>query len=92
MSYVALMDARSIAATALNGGVLTGADELPAPPADPAEEPFAYDDTPYKARVYFGVGRPDPGPGVGVRPQYRRLAGAGGPAGEPAAHGVLGHL
>ena len=61
VSYVALMDARSIAATALNGGVLTGADELPAPPADPAEEPFAYDDTPYKARVYFGVGRPDPG-------------------------------
>ena len=61
VSYVALMDARSIASTALNGGVLTGADELPAPPADPAEEPFAYDDTPYKARVYFGVGRPDPG-------------------------------
>ena len=61
VSYEALMDARSIAATALNGGVLTGADELPAPPADPAEEPFAYDDTPYKARVYFGVGRPDPG-------------------------------
>ena len=61
VSYVALMDARSIAATALNGGVLTGADELPAPPADPAEEPFAYDDPPYKARVYFGVGRPDPG-------------------------------
>ena len=25
------------------------------------QEPFAYDDTPYKARVYFGVGRPDPG-------------------------------
>ena len=60
VSYVALMDARSIAATALNGGVLTGADELPAVPADPAVEPFAYDDGPYKARVYFGVGRPDP--------------------------------
>ena len=60
VSYVALMDARSIAATALNGGVLTGADELPDPPADPAVEPFTYDDTPYKARVYFGVGRADP--------------------------------
>ena len=60
VSYVALMDARSIAATALNGGVLTGADELPDPPADPAVEPFAYDDTPYKARVYFGVGKADP--------------------------------
>ena len=60
VSYVALMDARSIAATARNGGVLTGADELPEIPADPAVEPFAYDDTPYKARVYFGVGKPDP--------------------------------
>ena len=60
VSYVALMDARSIAATAVNGGVLTGADELPAPPVDPAVEPFSYDDTPYKARVYFGVGKADP--------------------------------
>ena len=60
VSYVALMDARSIAATALNGGVLTGADELPEPPVDPAVEPFAYDPTPYKARVYYGVGKADP--------------------------------
>ena len=60
VSYVALMDARSIAATALNGGVLTGADELPNPPADPAVEPYHYDDSSYKARVYFGVGKPDP--------------------------------
>ena len=57
---MALMDARSIAATALNGGVLTGADELPNPPADPAREPYQYDDSSYKARVYFGVGKPDP--------------------------------
>ena len=60
VSYVALMDARSIAATALNGGVLTGADELPEPPVDPAVEPFAYDPTPYQARVYYGVGKADP--------------------------------
>ena len=72
-------DARSIAATALNGGVLTGADELPAPPADPAEEPFAYDDTPYKARVYFGVGKPDPdaqlvfGPNIADWPAFAAL-------------------
>ncbi len=58
VSYVALMDARSIAATALRGGVLTGADELPHPPVDPAVEPFHYDDSPYKSRVYFGVGKP----------------------------------
>ena len=60
VSYVALMDARSIAATARNGGVLTGADELPDCPADRADEGWAYDDSAYKARVYYGVGKPDP--------------------------------
>ncbi len=60
ISYVALMDARSIAATALNGGVLTGADELPDVPADRPEESWAYDDSAYKARVYYGVGKPQP--------------------------------
>ena len=58
ISYVALMDARSIAATARMGGVLTGADELPDVPADRADEQWNYDDSAYKARVYFGVGRP----------------------------------
>jgi len=60
VSYVALMDARSIAATAYNGGVLTAADELPDFPADPAVEPYQYDDSAYRARVYFGVGSPKP--------------------------------
>ncbi|MFQ8761089.1 MAG: hypothetical protein ACLSAF_18275 [Intestinimonas sp.] len=60
ISYVALMDARSIAATALNGGVLTGADELPEIPIDHAREPYRYDDSAYRSRVYYGVGRPDP--------------------------------
>ena len=60
LSYVALMDARSIAATARNGGVLTAADELPDCPVDTAEERFAYDDSTYKARVYMGVGNPNP--------------------------------
>jgi len=60
VSYVALMDARSIAATALRGGVLTGADELPDVPADLPEESWRYDDTPYRARVYFGVGKARP--------------------------------
>lgn len=58
ISYVALMDARSIAATARMGGVLTGADELPDVPADRADEHWNYDDSAYKARVYFGAGRP----------------------------------
>lgn len=60
VSYVALMDARSIAATARNGGVLTGADELPEIPSDLPDETWTYDDTTYKARVYFGVGHPKP--------------------------------
>ena len=60
ISYVALMDARSIAATAKNGGLLTAADELPDIPADSPDESWAYDDSAYKARVYYGVGRPQP--------------------------------
>ena len=60
VSYVALMDARSIAATALNGGVLTAATELPDVPVDAAREPYHYDDSAYRARVYFGVGKPRP--------------------------------
>ena len=59
ISYVALMDARSIAATARNGGVLTAATELENFPADELEERFQYDDSAYKARVYMGVGKPD---------------------------------
>ena len=59
LAYVALMDARSIAATALNGGILTGADELPDPPADPAREPYTHDPSPYRARVYYGVNHPE---------------------------------
>ena len=60
ISYVALMDARSIAATARMGGVLTAADELSDIPADRPEENWAYDDSAYKARVYFGVGKAQP--------------------------------
>ena len=52
------MDARSIAATARMGGVLTGADELPDMPGDAASEPYHYDDSAYRARVYYGVGKP----------------------------------
>ena len=59
ISYVALMDARSIAATALNGGVLTAADELPHVPVDPAVEPYTHDPSPYRARVYYGVNHPE---------------------------------
>ena len=54
------MDARSIAATAKNGGVLTAATELENVPTDRPDENWAYDGTPYRSRVYYGVGKPDP--------------------------------
>lgn len=51
MSAVALMDARSIAATALNGGRLTSAEELDCWGEVPE---YSFDDTVYKNRVYNG--------------------------------------
>ncbi len=60
LSYVALMDARSIAATARNGGALTSALELESVPADLPDEEYRYDDSAYRSRVYYGVGHPDP--------------------------------
>lgn len=51
MSAVALMDARSIAATAANGGYLTAATELDC--WDNVPE-YRFDPTPYKNRVYQG--------------------------------------
>ncbi len=56
-AMVALMDARSIAATALNKGELTAATEIDCPPADEAE--YAFDITPYRKRVYNGFGNAD---------------------------------
>ena len=56
MSAVALMDARSIAATAANGGVLTSAASLDCWGNVPEYE---FDDTVYKNRVYFGYGKAD---------------------------------
>jgi aconitate hydratase len=53
IASVCLMDARSIAATARNGGCLSSAlgieETIPV---------YHYDDSPYRARVYNGVGRP----------------------------------
>ena len=58
ISAVALMDARSIAATAANGGVLTAASEvlneqLPTPE-------YHFDMGVYEKRVYNGWGHPEP--------------------------------
>ena len=60
LSYVALMDARSIAASALCGGAITAATDLPEVPVDPESMDYNYDDSAYRARVYFGVGKPQP--------------------------------
>ncbi|MCQ2545514.1 MAG: hydratase [Clostridia bacterium] len=54
LSAVALMDARSIAATAANGGVLTPATEF----ADDYVVPeYTFDESSYASRVYQGFGR-----------------------------------
>jgi aconitate hydratase len=62
-AFVALMDARSIAATAANGGYLTAADM-----ADSESPPLQYEQAPYKSRVYYGVGRPDPDTALAMGP------------------------
>ena len=59
VAYVALMDARSIAATALNGGAITPATELEGIAADPSFVDYHFDASPY-SRVYHGVGKPRP--------------------------------
>ena len=56
IASVALMDARSIAATAANGGVLTSALGMD---YDEKIVPFAYDGAAYASRVYNGWGAPD---------------------------------
>ncbi|MDR3311130.1 MAG: hydratase [Oscillospiraceae bacterium] len=73
---VALMDARSVAATAKNGGVLTAATDV-----EYAETPrgYKYDGTAYEKRVYDGWGRPDPsvelrfGPNIADWPEMHPL-------------------
>ena len=59
LAAVALMDARSIAATALNGGVLTPASEIDYE-RDWTDE-SSFDENIYKKNVYFSAGTPDPG-------------------------------
>ena len=59
LSFVALMDARSIAATAKNGGKLTSAFELDVIPEEPKVDDYAFDASAYKSRIYYGVGKAD---------------------------------
>lgn len=54
---VALMDARSIAATALNGGVITAATDIE---YEVPSHPYHFDKTVYQNRLYYGYGKADP--------------------------------
>lgn len=73
---VALMDARSIAATTRNGGILTPATDLEYDNTIPAYE---FDDSSYKSRVYSGYGKGDydkllrMGPNIKDWPQMQPL-------------------
>ncbi len=77
MAAVALMDSRSIAATAANGGRLTSAWEFEGWDAVPAYE---FDDTSYRNRVYMGYGKGDKdrelvyGPNIKDWPQMSPLS------------------
>jgi aconitate hydratase len=52
LAAVALMDSRSVAATIGNDGFLRSAEGIETPPSV-----YHYDGTPYKARVYCGLGK-----------------------------------
>jgi aconitate hydratase len=57
IAAVALMDARSIAATAANGGILTAATDID---YDFTPEEFVYESSIYEKRCYNGWGNPCP--------------------------------
>ena len=77
MASVALMDARSIAATAANKGRLTSACEIDATYSNPK---YFYDGKIYDNRVFNGVGKPDfsaelkYGPNIVPWPKMEKLA------------------
>jgi hypothetical protein len=57
ISAVALMDSRSIAATAKNGGYITAATDID---YDYTPHEYNFDSSVYKKRVYYGFGKADP--------------------------------
>jgi aconitate hydratase len=77
IASVALMDAKSIAATAANKGYLTSAEDIDVNFAKPK---YYFDSTIYENRVYNGVGKADPstevkfGPGIVDWPQMTALS------------------
>ena len=78
LSGVILMDARSIAATARNHGVLTPATEVSY--IQPKQGPRRFDEKVYERRVYFGFGKSQPdatlkfGPNIAEWPSISALS------------------
>jgi len=76
ISSVALMDARSIAATAINSGYLTPATDIDVNYTSPK---YFFDKTVYESRVYFGYGKGDSqqelkyGPNIADWPEMSNL-------------------
>lgn len=77
LSAVALMDARSIAATAANGGILTPATEY----AEDWQVPeYEYDDSAYESRIYHGYSKANEetplifGPNIKDWPEMKSLS------------------
>ncbi|MCL2821266.1 MAG: hydratase [Oscillospiraceae bacterium] len=76
IAAAALMDARSIAATALNKGVLTAATDID---YEITERSYVYDGSVYDKRCYNGYGRPDPyaelrfGPNIKDWPKFNAM-------------------
>ena len=77
LAGVALMDARSIAATARNGGVITAATDVD---YDYTPHEYHFDRSVYAKRVYYGYGKPKPetelilGPNITDWPRQYALA------------------
>ena len=77
VSGVALMDARSIAATAANGGKITPATDID---YDYSPIDYEFDKSVYEKRVYYGFGKADPsaelilGPNITSWPEQYELA------------------
>ncbi|MGI6029186.1 MAG: hydratase [Candidatus Heteroscillospira sp.] len=78
LSAVMLMDARSIAATARNHGVLTAATEIDY--TAPVSSGYCFDPAVYEKRCYFGFGKADPsaelkfGPNIADWPEIPALS------------------
>jgi aconitate hydratase len=68
IASVALMDARSIAVTAINGGRITAATEMNIPLG---KHSFFFDRAVYEKRVFYGSGKPQPETALTFGPNIR---------------------